>query len=89
MDRERKLFCIVREITTDDTELTRIVSEMAELGMPIRCSTPEITKSVEQVIAGWKAQGYTLDPQLYSSALQEKRRREMDKKRHSQSGGQI
>jgi hypothetical protein len=85
MDRERKLFCIVRENSTDDTELTLIVSEMRDLGMPIHCDTPEISRSVEEIIAGWRTQGYTSDPHLYSNALQEKRRRELAKKRDSQT----
>jgi hypothetical protein len=51
--------------STDDTLLTKNVSEMQQAGIKVRCSTPDISISKDEITVS----GYTYEDNLYSRLL--------------------
>jgi hypothetical protein len=57
--------------TSDDTEYTRKVCLLQEMGKRARCETPPTDLSREQIIQGMKALGYQETPGLYGSNVRD------------------
>ncbi len=61
VDDAQKLFYVDGPIT-DDTFWTNRVVELQREGRIVHCTTEPVTRSMDDVIAHWRGQGYELSP---------------------------